>query len=161
MTVKEEKITPIITNLLKTVRGYGNIKEDLFQELYLYHLELEKRYSPSFNVPIEAFMIKFLKWRMWTLVKKESASIIQVSEYFPDYREEEEEVNLSPLIEGFVSVTEAEAALLILRHIGNKSYQELALHTGMCVEGIRKKLTKIEQRIKWEGTKTKTKRIDG
>ena len=71
--MKEEHISSIIHNLLKTAHISRGIKEDLFQDLYLYHLQLEKRYKPELNVPLEAFIIKFLKWRMWSLIKLEYA----------------------------------------------------------------------------------------
>ena len=148
--MKEENITPIIYNLLKSAHINRSIKEDLFQDLYLYHLQLEKRYNPTMSVPIEAFMVKFLKWRMWTLIKTEYVSNNLLPENISDYREEED-IDLSPLIRGIIDTSENDTALLILRHVGNKSYSELTQYTGLSIEGTRKKLNRLENQIKWEG----------
>lgn len=156
--MKEENIFPIIKNLLKTAHVNHSIKEDLFQDLYLYHLQLEKRYISSMNVPLEAFLVKFLQWKMWALIKNEYSTITNIVENLPDYREEEEEVDLSPLLRGTIEISESEASLLILRHIGKKSYIELSQYSGLSIEGIRKKLNKIERSIKWEGINKKIMR---
>lgn len=157
--MKEEEIASLILNLLKTAH-IKHIKADLFQDLYLYYLQLEKRYKPELNVPEEAFLIKFLTWRMWKLIKnhQKTSGESNLIENAPDYREEDEEVDLSPLIEGLSCISEPDMILLILRHIQNKSYLELAQQSGLSIEGVRKKLNKIEGRIKWEGTNKEMKK---
>lgn len=147
--MKEEIIFPIIKNLLKTAHTSRDIKEDLFQDLYLYHLQIEKRYKPELNVPLEAFLIKFLKWRMWALIKIEYAKTPPLAENIPDYREENLE-DITIVIEGLSNLLDEDKTLLILRHSLDKSYKELARFTGLSIEGVRKKLNKIESRIKWE-----------
>lgn len=147
--MKEEHISSIIHNLLKTAHISRGIKEDLFQDLYLYHLQLEKRYKPELNVPLEAFIIKFLKWRMWSLIKLEYAKTTLLVDNIPDYREEDI-VNVDLIIEGMSKVVDENKTLLILRHVLGKSYQELSQITGLSIEGIRKKLKKLEVQIKWK-----------
>lgn len=157
--MKEEEISPIINNLLKTAHINRSIKEDLFQDLYLYHLQLEKRYISTMNVPLEAFMVKFLKWRMWTLIKTEYSDSNQLPENISDHREEDLEEDLEDiniLIEGLGDISEEDKTLLILRHSLDKSYKELARFTGLSIEGVRKKLSKIERRIRWEGINKET-----
>ena len=147
--MKEEHISSIIHNLLKTAHISRGIKEDLFQDLYLYHLQLEKRYKPELNVPLEAFIIKFLKWRMWSLIKLEYAKTTLLVDNIPDYREEDI-VNVDLIIEGMSKLVDENKTLLILRHVLGKSYQELSQITGLSIEGIRKKLKKLEVQIKWK-----------
>lgn len=149
----EEKILfSIIKNLLKKAYCSQDIKEDLFQDLYLYYLQIEKKYTSEMNVPFEAFIVKFLKWRMWTLIKSKYLPSIYIGEESDalDYREIEE-VDLSPLIEGLANVSAEDLTLLILKHIGNKSYTELSCKLGLSIEGIRKKIIKLERKIKWAG----------
>ena len=149
--MKEENISLIIQNLLKTAHISRDIKEDLFQDLYLYHLQLEKSYKPELNVPIEAFMIKFLKWRMWTLIKLAYIKTPPLPESIPDYREEDIS-DISIVIEGMSDILKEDEMLVILRHSLDKSYKELSQITGLSIEGVRKKLKKIEKRIKWQST---------
>ena len=149
--MKEENISSIIRNLLKTAHISRDIKDDLFQDLYLYHLQLEKSYKPELNVPIEAFMIKFLKWRMWTLIKLAYIKTPPLPESIPDYREEDIS-DISIVIEGMSDILKEDEMLVILRHSLDKSYKELSQITGLSIEGVRKKLKKIEKRIKWQST---------
>lgn len=149
--MKEENISLIIQNLLKTAHISRDIKDDLFQDLYLYHLQLEKSYKPELNVPIEAFMVKFLKWRMWTLIKLAYIKTPPLPESIPDYREEDIS-DISIVIEGMSDILKEDEMLVILRHSLDKSYQELSQITGLSIEGVRKKLKKIEKRIKWQST---------
>ena len=144
-----EKISPIIHNLLKTTHISRCIKEDLFQDLYLYHIQLEKRYNSELNVPLEAFLIKFLKWRMWALIKNVYQHTTEIMDNIQDYREEPAE-DSTALLKELNNVLEEDKTLLILRHCLGKSYQELTKFTGLSIEGVRKKLKKIEDRIKWE-----------
>ncbi len=152
--MKEEIISQIIHNLLKTAHISRHIKEDLFQDLYLYHLQLEKRYRPELNIPLEAYLVKFLKWRMWRLIQIEGVNKATSIEDISDYREETISVNLVPEM---FKVADEDKTLLILRHSLDKSYRELAQITGLSIEGVRKKLKKLETQIKWEG---KTRRIN-
>ena len=149
--MKEEIISQIIHNLLKTAHISRHIKEDLFQDLYLYHLQLEKRYKPELNIPLEAYIIKFLKWRMWALIKIEieSAKTTPIVENIPDYRKEDI-IDVDLITERMSKVIDEDKTLLILRHSLGKSYQKLAQITGLSIEGIRKKLKKLETQIKWE-----------
>lgn len=151
--MKEEIISQIIHNLLKTAHISRHIKEDLFQDLYLYHLQLEKRYKPELNIPLEAYIIKFLKWRMWALIKIENAKTTPIDENIPDYREKDI-VDIDLITEEVSKVIDKlideDKTLLLLRHSLDKSYQELAQITGLSIEGMRKKLKKLETRLKWE-----------
>mgnify|MGYP001561050517 FL=1 len=153
-TLKEEIISQIIHNLLKTAHISRPIKEDLFQDLYLYHLELKNRYRPELNIPLEAYLVKFLKWKMWRLIQIEGAnkatSIEDIADY-ADYREETISVDLAfKMFKVADKVADEDKTLLLLRHSLDKSYQELAQITGLSIEGVRKKLKKLETRLKWE-----------
>ena len=157
--MNEKDISPIIHNLLKTAHISRGIKEDLFQDLYLYHLQLAKRYKPERGVPLEAFLIKFLKWRMWALIKLEYEKTTPIAENIPDYREEDI-VDVDLITEGMSKVIDEDKTLLILRHALGKSYQKLSQITGLSIEGVRKKLKKLEAQIKWESIDKATVKKD-
>ena len=147
--MKEEEIIPLINGILTNAHTNRDIREDLFQDLYLYHLQLEKKFLPEAKVPLQAYMIKFLTWRMWTLVKSKYYFNVQIPEDVTDYRDDSLDMDI--LKEGMISLSEEDKTLVILRYFDNMSLDKLSQITGMSIEGIRKKLNKIQGRIKWEG----------
>ena len=56
-----------------------------------------------------------------------------------------------PLVEGLKTLDSWERDLIYLRYYCHKSYEELAKKTHLSVEGIRKKLFKIQGKIRWAG----------
>ena len=154
--MEQNEITNIINGLIKKAHIHKDFKEDLFQELYLYFLQLEKRYLPEAKVPFEAFIIKFLTWRMWSIVLKETIKKPEDIYTIIDLRDEESltiiENDFSPyLAEGLKALESYERELIYLKYFCNASYEDLAKKTNLSTEGVRKKLFKIQGKIKWAG----------
>src|SRR3989304_4713496 len=87
--MEETEIIEIINNLIKKAHIHKDLKEDLFQELYLYYLQLKRRYLPETKVPFKAFIIKFLTWKMWAVVSRNTDLPIENIESLVDSRDEE------------------------------------------------------------------------
>src|SRR3990167_4946443 len=102
--MEQNEITNIIKGLIKKAHIQKDLKEDLFQELYLYYLQLEKRFLPESKVPFEAFIIKFLTWRMWAIVLKETIKKSEDIYTIIDLGEEEYLININNNINIYLSV---------------------------------------------------------
>lgn len=146
--LNELEISSIITGLVKKAHCNSDLKEDLFQDLYIHYLELSKKYSSQNNVPFKAYIIKHLNWQMWKIVKNSKNENISVDlETIPSIEEIEETEAESFNVK---SICPENLELLKLRHIQGKSYQELSQLTNLSIEGVRKKLKKIGGKIRWE-----------
>lgn len=157
-SLTEEEISSIIKGLVKTAHIVDDLKDDLFQELYVYYLQLIEKYRPDMNVPFKAYVIKFLKWKRGNIVKDSKNNTAYIDLNTIQAEEEEEEVmfhHIIPSNPGNLGISsdnliEEELELLYLRHISGKSYQQLSEITKLSIEGIRKKLKRIEGKIRWE-----------
>lgn len=146
--LNESEISSIITGLVQKAYCNSDLKEDLFQELYMHYLELSKKYSSENNVPFKAYIIKHLNWQMWKIVKSFKNENISVNLETIQVVEEIEGTETEPF--DIKSTCPENLELLKLRHVHGKSYQELAQITNLSIEGIRKKLKKIGEKIRWE-----------
>lgn len=140
----------IIKSMISKAHIRPSDRMDLFQDLCLYYLQLEQEYNPDTGIPLRAYILKYLKWKMWALVKSEYGnSSVNIEEDVVDYRNDDT-TDLTPLFDGLNKVPQADLELLILRHVSGKTYTELSNILGLSIEGVRKKLFKIEGNIRWE-----------
>lgn len=157
-SLTEEEISIIIKSLIKTAHVTDDLKDDLFQELYVHYLQLIEKYIPDMNIPFKAYIIKFLKWKMWNIVRESKNNNVSIDLNTLPAEEETEEVvfhHIIPSNPGNMKIPvnnliEKELELLYLRHISGKSYKELSEITKLSIEGVRKKLKRTEGKIRWE-----------
>lgn len=159
MSELSEDIEQIINNLLSGFKIKSSQREDFFQDLYLYYLQIERRHNADSGVPYKAFIIVFLTYRLKTLLRN---SIRNSFQELPEDRSSKDDLssleNQEYLSSILKELNQEELALLILRYIDELSLEEIALKTGFSLGGIHKKLKKLEDKIRWQEKQEEPKR---
>lgn len=152
-------IDQIINNLLSGFKIRSSQREDFFQDLYLYYLQIERRHNPNSGVPFKAFIIVFLTYRLKTLLRNSNRNSFQE---LPEDRSSKDDPssleNQEYLNSILKKLNQEELTLLILRYVDDLSLEEIVKRTGFSLGGIHKKLKKLEDKIRCQDRQEEQKK---